>query len=130
MIRTRVFHIDHTVHPMNFLRLLPVIFSFLLLAAHFYRSGGLALVTVSLLLPCLLFMRKSWVPRIIQLALLIGAAEWLRTLWFIAQMRIQFDMPWTRLAIILGGVALFTALSGLVFFSKALKARYSGRRLF
>jgi len=56
--------------------------------------------------------------------LILGALEWLRSLYYLAAMRIAWDQPWTRLAIILGAVALFTALSGLVFNSKALRARY------
>ena len=109
---------------MNFLRLLPVIISFLLLAAHFYRAGQFTLVAVTLAFSTLLVIRESWTPRLVQLALLLGAVEWLRTLWFILQMRMQFDMPWMRMAFILGGVALFTALSGLVFCSKSLRYRY------
>jgi hypothetical protein len=111
---------------MNFLRLLPVIISFLLLAAHFYRAGQLVPAIASLCFLLLLMIRKAWVPWVIQLTLLIGAVEWLRTLAFIAQMRIEFAMPWARLAIILGSVALFTALSGLVFRNKNLRKRYSG----
>ena len=114
---------------MNFLRLIPVLLSFLVLAAHFYRGGNDVLVAVSLLLPLLLFIRKPWVPGVIQVALLLGALEWLHTLWFIAQMRMEFDMPWMRMAFILGGVALFTALAALVFFSRGLRSRYSGRGL-
>jgi hypothetical protein len=39
-------------------------------------------------------------------------------------MRIAWEQPWTRLAVILGAVALFTALSGLVFSFKKLRAFY------
>jgi hypothetical protein len=66
------------------------------------------------------------VPRLLQVLLLLGALEWLRTLYMFAQMRIAFEQPWTRLAIILGAVALFTALSGLVFRTKTLRKRYAG----
>ena len=110
---------------MNFLRLLPVFISFLLLAAHFVRAGQNFLAFVLLFLLLLLTLRKSWVPWVMQLALLLGAVEWLRTLVFVVQMRMEFGMPWTRLAIILGSVALFTAFSSLVFRSKALRKRYS-----
>ena len=103
--------------------------SFLLLAAHFYRAGQEVLVVGSLFIPCLLFVRQSWVPRLIQLALLFGAMEWLHTLWFVAQLRVEFGQPWTRMALILGAVALFTALSALVFFGQALRNRYSGQVL-
>ena len=110
---------------MSFVRLLPVFISFLLLAAHFVRAGQNILAFILLFLLLLLALRKSWVPWVIQLTLLLGAIEWLRTLVFVAQMRMEFGMPWARLAIILGSVALFTALSSLVFRSKGLRKRYS-----
>lgn len=112
---------------MNFARLLPVVISLILLAAHFYRAGQYVLVLVSLVFVFLLLIRKTWVPRLTQLALLLGAFEWLRTLYFIVQTRVEFGLPWNRLAIILGVVALFTALSGLVFRNKALCKRYTAR---
>ena len=110
---------------MNVLRLIPVVLSFLLLAAHFYRSGLVVLAAICVALLMLLFFRKSWIPRLFQLLLILGALEWLRSLYYFATMRIAWDQPWTRLAIILGAVALFTALSGLVFNSKSLRNRYS-----
>lgn len=110
---------------MNALRLLPVIFSFILLGAHFYRAGLVPLTFLSVAILFLLFLRKTWVPRVFQLLLLLGACEWLRTLYAFAAMRIAWGEPWTRLALILGGVALFTALSGLIFQSHKLKAFYS-----
>ena len=109
---------------MNLLRLIPVILSFLLLAAHFYRSGQVTLAGLCVATLLLLFFRKSWIPRLFQLLLILGALEWFRSLYYFAAMRIAWDQPWTRLAIILGAVALFTALSGFVFSNKALRARY------
>ena len=111
---------------MNFLRLLPVMISFVLLAAHFMRAGQTIITAVILLILLLLFVKKYWVPWVMQIVLVFGAIEWIRTLLFVAQMRIEFDMPWTRMAIILGAVALFTLVSGLVFRGKALKQRFSG----
>ncbi len=111
---------------MNFLRLLPVLVSILLLAAHFFRAGQTVIVFVLPGLLLLLMVKKFWVPWVMQVVLLLGAAEWLRTLFFVAQMRIEYDMPWMRMAIILGTVALLTACSGLVFRGKALRKRYSG----
>lgn len=110
---------------MNFLRLLPVIISFLLLSAHFLRAGQVVLVFVSLILIILMLARKNWVPWVMKAALLLGAVEWLRTLVVFAQMRIESGEPWTRLAVILGAVALFTAFSSLVFRNNALRKWYS-----
>lgn len=103
----------------NGIRLVPVILSFLLLAAHFYRSGQVILSGLSLAILALLFLKESWVARFFQFALLLASLEWLRTLYFLAQIRIDAGQPWARLAIILGAVALFTALSALVFRAKS-----------
>ena len=111
---------------MNFLRLLPVILSCLLLGAHFYRAGQVWLTLLCVVLLLLLFLRKPWVPRLFQVALLLGALEWLLTLNRLMGVYAAMDRPWTRMAMILGGVALFTAASGLVFQGKKLKARYLG----
>lgn len=109
---------------MNFFRLLPVMLSLLLLGAHFYRAGWPLLTGAAVLLLFLLLLRRAWVPRLLQAVLVLGALEWLRTLYGLAAMRIAFGEPWTRLALILGGVALFTAVSGLVFRSRKLRAYY------
>lgn len=114
---------------MNALKLLPVIISFLLLAAHFYRTGPMMLARLSLALLILLLLGEAWVARVIQVALILGSVEWLRTLYFIARERIALDQSWARMAIILGAVALFTALSSLVFRSKTLRARYASNDL-
>ncbi len=112
---------------MNFLRLLPVFISILLIAAHFLRAGQTIIVVIVLLLPLLLFLKKFWVPWIIQAILLLCALEWVLTLVATARFRIGQGEEWMRMAIILGAVALFTALSSLVFISSALKKRYSGK---
>lgn len=114
---------------MNFFRLLPVIIAFAFLAAHFYRAEQTVLVAVCAFFPLALFLQKSWVPQLFQGVLILGALEWLRILYMLAAMRIGFDQPWGRLALILSAVALFTALSGLVFNSRALRVRYRRPRL-
>ena len=111
---------------MNFLRVLPVFISFLLMSAHFLRAGQLVIAVALLCLLLLLLIRQYWVPWVIQLILLLGAVEWLLTLYSEVQVRIGQDRSWMRLAIILGVVALFTLLSCLVFRSKALRERYTG----
>jgi len=110
---------------MNFLRLIPVILSMMLLGAHFYRAGFIVLVVILFASLFLLFIRQTWIVRVIQVELVIGGLEWFRTTYNLVMMRQSMNMPWTRLAIILGGVALFTFCSSLVFRSKSLKKRYS-----
>jgi hypothetical protein len=109
---------------MNLVRLLPVLLSFGLLAAHFSRANLLPLVIISLALPFLLFIRKAWVARSIQVLLVLGAAEWIRAMFGYIEIRKSMGDDWGRLAIILVTVALLTACAGLVFRGKSLKLRY------
>jgi hypothetical protein len=113
---------------MNGLRLLPVLVSFLLLGAHFLRTGPLAVAVACAALPLLLLLRRAWIPPLMQVLLTLAALEWLRTLYVLAAMRIAWGEPWGRMALILGGVALFTGLSALVFRNRALSARYRAIR--
>ncbi|MFC1786045.1 hypothetical protein ACFLZA_01615 [Candidatus Neomarinimicrobiota bacterium] len=109
---------------MNVLRLFPVFFSFLILSAHFSRAGSPLLTIIFLLLPLLLLIKKSWVTRLIQVVLIIGSVEWIRSLITYVSQRQSIDEPYMRLVIILGVVALFTGLSALIFRNQALKERY------
>jgi len=109
---------------MNFVRLLPVLLSFVLLAAHFSRNGIPLLVFVSIALPLLLLVRRPWVPRLFRVLLVLGGLEWLRRLVALALARQAAGEPWVRLAVILGTVALVTFASALVFRHKALRKRY------
>jgi hypothetical protein len=110
---------------MNALRLTPIFICALLLAAHFSRADNLPMLVFSLAAPAILLLRRPWVARAVQIALVLGALEWVRTLVIIAGRRQEAGEPWTRMAIILGTVALVTVLSALVFRAKGLKERYS-----
>jgi hypothetical protein len=96
----------------------------LLLAAHFYRAEAWPWMLATLALLPLLALRRAWVPRVLQLALLAGALEWAWTAALLAQQRLALGQPWQRLVLILGAVALFTLATSLVFRRAALKARY------
>ena len=109
---------------MNFVRLLPVILSWIVLGAHFMRGGHHIVVAGCLLVPFLLLVRKPWVPPLMQLALFLGALEWIRVLMALAAMRQAHGMASGRMVAILGGVAVFTAASALVFLTPSLRQRY------
>lgn len=111
-------------HPAVWPLLAPAL-ALLLLAAHFYRAAAWPLVGVALGLLGLLALRRVWVPRVLQLALLAGAGEWLWTAAQLVQQRLALGQPWLRMALILGAVALLTLAAALVFRSAALKARYA-----
>ncbi|MCX5865105.1 MAG: hypothetical protein NTW42_08570 [Deltaproteobacteria bacterium] len=110
---------------MKIFRLLPVIFSMLLLGAHFYRAGHLLLAGGALLALGLLCIRRPLVSRLMQGLLVAGALEWLVTAIRLVTDRQAQGLPWLRLAMILGLVALCTLLSALVFRTHALKKHFN-----
>ena len=87
--------------------------SFLLLGAHFLREGNWALVAACVALIALLAWRRPWARRVVQAALVLGALEWVWTAYLLIQQRMAEGLPWTRLAVILGVVAIWTAASAL-----------------
>jgi hypothetical protein len=110
---------------MNVVRLIPALLSALLLAAHFSRMGSPLLGVLALLLPAFLLIRREWAARLVQVALIYGAIEWVRALVFLVAERSAEGQPWTRVAIILGFVAVFTLSSALPFsLSRPLRRRY------
>ncbi len=96
---------------MRVLRFVPAILSVIVLAAHFLRDGSMVVVALTLLSPLLMLIPTRLGVRLFQGVLLFGFAEWVRTSWLLASMRDAAGMPWTRMAIILGSVALFTLIS-------------------
>jgi len=109
---------------MLIVRLLLPLLALLLLAAHFYRADWLAPAAVSIALIPLLAVPRWWAARTLQLALVLGALEWLRTLAVFAAMRVAVGQPVLRLAVILGAVAAITLLAAWTFQHRTLRARF------
>jgi len=104
--------------------LIPPVVGFVLLAAHFFRGENQLAALVSILMIILVFVRRPWAARTIQVCLVLGSIEWLRSTISLVHYRIETGQPFLRLAIILGGVALFTALASLVFQTSKLEAHF------
>lgn len=86
------------------------------------------MIAVSCLLVLgLLFVTRPWSVRLLKVFLILSAVEWLRTLISLVLLRQEHGMPWTRLAFILGAVALFTAVSTLVFRHPQIRKKYIGK---
>jgi hypothetical protein len=109
-----------------FLLLLPAALSALVLGAHFLRRGGMAAVLGCLLLVALLAVRRPWAARVVQVALLLGALEWVRTAAGFVAVRRAAGEPWERMAIILGAVAALSLAGAASFETPALR-RHFGR---
>ncbi len=109
---------------MKILLLLPVFLSALLMSAHFLRAGIHLAAMLCLAFPAVLLVRRPWVARLTQLALVLAALEWVRTLLVLVDARQAAGEPWTRLATILASVTVFTGASALVFCCRSLRDRY------
>ncbi len=109
---------------MTVLLLLPAILSFLLLAAHFLRSANYLAVLGLLALIPLLALRRPWVVLVARATLWLGTGVWLYTSALFTLERLRLGEPDLRMVLILGGVALFTALSSRAFSSPRLRERY------
>ncbi len=106
-----------------FLKILPIILCFLLLAAHFGRANLLILQIFSILIPFLLFWKTKIVAIIIQSCLILAGIEWIRTAVYYARIRIENGEPWLRLAIIIGSVVILNFATIVVFRTKSMKER-------
>ncbi|KPK09522.1 MAG: hypothetical protein AMS20_00350 [Gemmatimonas sp. SG8_28] len=101
-----------------------VILSCVLLAAHFSRHEIPVLVALSLLAPFLLFAKRPWVPRLLQLLLVLGALEWVRTAAVLAARRIDAGEPWLRMVLILAAVALLTSGAAALLQPTRVRSRF------
>jgi hypothetical protein len=94
----------------------------LLLAAHLLHGGMLPLAVLAILLAGLLWVRRPWAARVLQVVLLLAAVEWLLTAAGLAQMRLRHGEPYLRLVLILGAVTAFTLLAAYLFQRPRLRA--------
>lgn len=102
----------------------PVVLSLVILGAHFMRYGSSVGVVGSAVLIALLIVRRPWAARLVQVALILGVLEWIRTLHMLVQVRVAEDQPFVRMVIILGVVAAVTLCSALLFELPVLKKYY------
>ena len=109
-------------------RFLPAILSLVVLGAHFARIGNFVVVLLLLMCIGLLWMRRPWVAYVIQTILALGIIVWVLTAFGIAFSRIQNGEDWLRMALIMGGVAGFTAYAAWHFRHPRLRAWYGTDR--
>jgi hypothetical protein len=110
---------------LNLLRLTPAVLASLLMSAHYLRAGQLGLALAAGLLPALLVSRRRWVGVVYPLLLAGASLVWVRSALQLVVLRRVLGMPFTRLSLILGGVALLTVAAALPFLGRALRGRFS-----
>jgi hypothetical protein len=106
------------------LRLSLYIVAALLLGAHFLRAGNLVMVGLCLVAPLLFLWRQRWSLILLQVLAYGAAATWIMAAIRLVELRQRLGQPWTVAVLILGTVALFTLLSGLLLNSRAIRERY------
>ncbi len=107
-----------------FFLLIPIIFSYLLIAAHFYRRGNLILTVIIICIPLVLFFKKRFSIYIIQIGLILSIAVWIKTFIFLNNIYTRYNMPFTKAGLILSGVIIVSALSILILRLKIFKKVY------
>ncbi|MEK7435289.1 MAG: hypothetical protein AAB150_00220 [Pseudomonadota bacterium] len=97
----------------------------LLLGAHFLRGGNLVMAGFCLAAPLLFLWRQRWSLILLQLLAYGAAGTWIAVAYQLVQLRQQLGQPWTVAALILGTVALFSLIAGLLLNSRATRERYA-----
>ena len=109
---------------MTFLLLLPTVLALLTLGAHYARYGLYPLTLFLLLMIGLLFVKRRWAARTLQVILCIAAFEWGGVLYDVARERAMEGRDARRSGIILGGTGLFTLLAAGLYQTPRLRRRY------
>lgn len=109
------------------LRISLFVIAALLLGAHFLRAGNFLMVALCAAAPLLFLWRRRWSLIALQLLAYCASATWIAVAIDLVQMREQLGQRWTAAAIILGSVALFTLLAGLLLNSRKITACYPYR---
>ena len=107
---------------------IPIVLSLVVLGAHFLRDGNMPLVAACLILIGLLLVRHVLVARLVQTALVLGALEWLWTLYRLVEVRVALEQPYLRMTIILVVVAAISLCSALLFQTQTLRKVYRAGR--
>jgi hypothetical protein len=106
------------------LRLIPLIISWLILAAHFLRYGNLVLAGLCLAVPLSLLIQKRVVLNTVQWLTFGGVLLWIKIGIDLVTYRLAIHVDYTRLMIILSAIALFTLGSGLLLYHRSFRKLY------
>ena len=108
---------------MNILRIVMTVIALLLAGAHYGRAGDTILKYLFLALPLLLLVRKKWSDMILAVSISLTVPVWINTTLNIIDVRRAAEVPWIRMAIILGGVALFSLITAFLTFRHIYRSR-------
>jgi hypothetical protein len=97
----------------------------ILLAAHFLRGSHLLMVALCLAVPLLFLWKTRWSLVALQLLAYGAAVTWIVVAIQLVQVRWHYGERWVVAAVILGSVALYTLLAGLLLNSRTIRDHYS-----
>ncbi len=97
----------------------------LLLGAHFLRAANYLLVLLCLAAPLLFLHKRRISLLVLQAGAYAATGVWLWAALTLIGSRQQSGRPWALGAAILGAVAVFTLVSGLLLNSASLRERYT-----
>jgi len=96
----------------------------LLLGAHFLRAGNMMFALICIAVPFAFLYRRRHSLVLLQALAYGAAATWLYTAWQLVQTRQSLGQNWALAAAILGVVALYSLLAGLLLNSRVMRERY------
>ncbi len=90
-------------------RVIIITLAFLLLGAHFVRFSQTEWAIIACFMPLLMFIRHNIINQLLKFTLLLSVIFiWAVTTFNFIDMRMTLSEPWLRLAMIMGGVMIFT----------------------
>lgn len=98
--------------------------SALLLGAHFLREGNIVITLICITLPFAFLYPRRHSLVLLQVLAYGAAVTWLYTAWQLIQARQSLGQNWALAAAILGAVALYSLLAGLLLNSRVMRERY------
>lgn len=101
-------------------RLIPPVATLFLLGAHGLRQGDFGLLASLAILAGLLLARRAWARPVAVAAFLWGGIIWTQTAVDLVRFRMALDLPWERLAWIMGGGILLDGLALVLLLGRGL----------
>lgn len=99
---------------MGCLRLFIPLLCSAILAAHFMREQNQALVLLSMLSIPVLFFKRHWAVRAMQVFFILAGIEWIHTMFVLVMERRAMGLPYVRMAIILSTVTALALASAKI----------------
>ena len=102
------------------MRFAPLFITWIIISAHYYRQGAIELAFICLVVPFVIFLRKTIIFKGIQWMTFALVAVWMNTGVDLVSHRLSMGMDYIRLMDIMIGVLIFTLWSGWLLFDKEI----------